>query len=35
VHWALGHDREAGDRKDLPPFVNPPGEFGDLKQAGL
>jgi ADP-ribose pyrophosphatase YjhB (NUDIX family) len=35
VHWALGHDRDAGDRKDLPPFVNPPGEFGDLKPAGL
>jgi 8-oxo-dGTP pyrophosphatase MutT (NUDIX family) len=35
VHWALGHDREVGDRKDFAPFVNPPGEFGDLKQAGL
>jgi ADP-ribose pyrophosphatase YjhB (NUDIX family) len=36
VHWALGHDREVGDRKAFPPFVNPPGEFGDLKeQAGL
>ena len=35
VHWALGHDREAGDRTDFPPFVTPPGEFGDLKAAGL
>jgi ADP-ribose pyrophosphatase YjhB (NUDIX family) len=36
VHWALGHDREVGDRTGFAPFVNPPGEFGDLKeQAGL
>jgi ADP-ribose pyrophosphatase YjhB (NUDIX family) len=35
VHWALGHDREIGDRTHFPPFVNPTGEFGDLKPAGL
>jgi|UPI00055428C8 ADP-ribose pyrophosphatase YjhB (NUDIX family) len=35
VHWALGHDREVADQTHFPPFVNPPGEFGDLKQAGL
>ena len=35
VHWALGHDREVGDRVGFAPFVNPPGEFGDLKPAGL
>jgi len=36
VHWALGHDREVLGRTHFPPFVNPPGEFGDLKmQAGL
>ena len=36
VHWALGHDREAMGRTGFAPFVNPPGEFGDLKmQAGL
>jgi ADP-ribose pyrophosphatase YjhB (NUDIX family) len=36
VHWALGHDREAAGQTHFPPFVNPPGEFGDLKeQAGL
>jgi ADP-ribose pyrophosphatase YjhB (NUDIX family) len=34
VHWALGHDREAADRAVFAPFVNPPGEFGDLKQPG-
>lgn len=36
VHWALGHDREAGGKAAFAPFVNPPGELGDLKeQAGL
>ena len=36
VHWALGQDRELGDRTTFAPFVNPPGELGDLKeQAGL
>jgi len=36
VHWALGQDREVGGRSSFPPFVNPPGELGDLKeQAGL
>jgi ADP-ribose pyrophosphatase YjhB (NUDIX family) len=36
VHWALGQDREVAGQTHFPPFVNPPGEFGDLKdQAGL
>ncbi|HEY4161624.1 MAG TPA: NUDIX hydrolase [Dongiaceae bacterium] len=35
VHWALAHDREAGDRPVFAPFVNPPGEFGDIQPAGL
>ena len=36
VHWALGHDREVTGRTGFAPFVNPPGELGDLKeQAGL
>jgi len=36
VRWALGHDREIGTQKIFAPFVNPPGEFGDLKgPAGL
>ena len=36
VHWALGHDREVMGRAGFAPFVNPPGEFGNLKeQAGL
>jgi len=34
VHWALGHDREAGARTNFAPFVNPPGELGDLKEPG-
>jgi ADP-ribose pyrophosphatase YjhB (NUDIX family) len=33
VRWALGQDREIGPAKDFPPFVNPPGEFGDLEHA--
>ena len=36
VHWALGQDREVTGRTGFAPFVNPPGELGDLKdQAGL
>jgi ADP-ribose pyrophosphatase YjhB (NUDIX family) len=35
VHWALGHFRAVEGRSDFPPFVNPPGELGDLKPAGL
>jgi ADP-ribose pyrophosphatase YjhB (NUDIX family) len=37
VHWALGHDREVAGRSGFAPFVNPPGELGDLKEqpAGL
>ncbi|GAB2177277.1 NUDIX hydrolase [Dongia sp. agr-C8] len=36
VHWALGHDREVAGQAHFAPFVNPPGEYGDLKdQAGL
>jgi ADP-ribose pyrophosphatase YjhB (NUDIX family) len=36
VHWALGHDRAVAGQTHFPPFANPPGEFGDLKeQAGL
>jgi ADP-ribose pyrophosphatase YjhB (NUDIX family) len=36
VHWALGHFREVAGRSAFAPFVNPPGELGDLKeQAGL
>ena len=36
VRWALNHDREAGTGTAFAPFVNPPGELGDLKeQAGL
>jgi ADP-ribose pyrophosphatase YjhB (NUDIX family) len=34
VHWALGHDREAAGRAVFAPFVNPPGEFGDLEHRG-
>jgi ADP-ribose pyrophosphatase YjhB (NUDIX family) len=33
VHWALGHFREAEGRTAFPPFNNPPGEFGDLRQG--
>jgi ADP-ribose pyrophosphatase YjhB (NUDIX family) len=36
VHWALGQDREVTGQTHFPPFVNPPGELGDLKEpAGL
>ncbi len=36
VHWALAHFRETAGRTAFPPFVNPPGEFGNLKEeAGL
>jgi ADP-ribose pyrophosphatase YjhB (NUDIX family) len=36
VHWALGQDREVAGRAVFPPFVNPPGELGDLEQpSGL
>jgi ADP-ribose pyrophosphatase YjhB (NUDIX family) len=36
VHWALGHDREIGDRPVFAPFANPPGAFGDLEHpSGL
>ena len=35
VHWALGTHRESAGRTGFAPFVNPPGEIGDLKQAGL
>jgi len=31
VHWALGHHREVLGQTHFPPFVNPPGEFGDIK----
>jgi ADP-ribose pyrophosphatase YjhB (NUDIX family) len=34
VHWALGQDREVAGRAQFPPFVNPPGELGDLEQPG-
>ena len=34
VHWALGHYREVDGQTHFPPFVNPPGEFGDLKEQG-
>ena len=34
VHWALGHHRAVLGQTHFPPFVNPPGEVGDLK-AGL
>jgi hypothetical protein len=29
VHWALNHDREAGDQATVATRTNPPGEFGD------
>ena len=35
VHWALGQDRELGDRKVFAPFTNPPGQLGDMEQGGL
>jgi ADP-ribose pyrophosphatase YjhB (NUDIX family) len=36
VRWALGQDREVAGQATFPPFVNPEGEFGDLKQpSGL
>jgi ADP-ribose pyrophosphatase YjhB (NUDIX family) len=31
VHWALAHDRAVAGRAVFPPFVNPPGEAGDLE----
>ena len=34
VRWALGQYREVGNRKVFAPFVNPPGEQGDLQQPG-
>ncbi|HVO02072.1 MAG TPA: NUDIX hydrolase [Candidatus Cybelea sp.] len=34
VRWALDQDREIGARRDFPPFVNPPGELGSLKEPG-
>ncbi len=36
VHWALAHFRETPGRTAFTPFINPPGEFGNLKEeAGL
>jgi ADP-ribose pyrophosphatase YjhB (NUDIX family) len=36
VHWALGQDREVAGRAVFPPFVNPPGEHGDMERpSGL
>ena len=34
VHWALGQDRAVAGRAEFPPFVNPPGELGDLEHPG-
>jgi ADP-ribose pyrophosphatase YjhB (NUDIX family) len=32
VHWALGHDRAAGDAAVFAPFTNPAGEQGDMER---
>ena len=36
VRWALNHDREVGAAQNFAPFINPPGELGDMREpSGL
>lgn len=33
THWALGHFREIGDKREFTVRTNPPGEFGDMTKG--